>query len=153
MPHLTRFLPAEADTLALGAALAVCLEPGLVVYLSGELGTGKTTLVRGVLRGLGYTGHVKSPTYTLVELYKVSRLYLYHFDFYRFNDPREFGEAGFRESFNPDTVCLVEWPEKAAGEVPAADVRVEMRMDGSGRTAEVYADTEAGRSCLERIKH
>ena len=150
---MTRRLATAADTLALGAALAPDVAPGMVIYLCGDLGAGKTTLARGLLRALGVKERVKSPTYTLVEPYNVSRLYLYHFDFYRFNDPREFGEAGFRESFNPDTVCLVEWPEKAAGEVPAVDVRVEMRMDGSGRTAEVYADTEAGRSCLERIKH
>jgi tRNA threonylcarbamoyladenosine biosynthesis protein TsaE len=153
MPSLTRYLPAEPDTLALGVALASCLEPGLVIYLSGELGAGKTTLARGILRGLGYTGKVKSPSFALVELYKVSRLYLYHFDFYRFSEPRELGEAGFREYFNPDAVCLVEWPENAAGALPAADLRILMRMDGTGRAAEVYADTETGRSCLERFKH
>jgi tRNA threonylcarbamoyladenosine biosynthesis protein TsaE len=113
MTGMSRSLPADADTLALGGALAAGLTPGMVVYLSGELGAGKTTLVRGVLRGLGYEGKVKSPTFTLVEVYEVSRLYLYHFDFYRFSDPRELGEAGFREYFNPRSVCLVEWPEKS----------------------------------------
>ncbi len=125
----------------------------MVVYLAGNLGTGKTTLARGVLRGLGYTGKVKSPSFALVELYKLSRLYLYHFDFYRFDDPRELGEAGFREYFNPESVCLVEWPEKAAGILPAADVKVLMRMAGTGRSVEIFADTEAGRSCLELLKH
>jgi tRNA threonylcarbamoyladenosine biosynthesis protein TsaE len=151
-PPLTRFLPGESDTLALGTALSEVLEPGLVVYLSGELGAGKTTLARGILRALGYTGRVKSPTFTLVEVYKLSRIYLYHFDFYRFDDPRELGEAGFREYFSPDAVCLVEWPEKAVG-LPAADIRIAMQVTGGGRTVELHTDTEAGRLCLDRLQY
>ena len=151
MAQISRYLPEESDTLALGAALAPCLEPGLVVYLCGELGAGKTTLARGILRGLGHAGKVKSPSFALLEPYTFSRLYLYHFDFYRFNDPRELEDAGFREHFNPDTVCLVEWPEKAAGYVPAADIRITLRLQGSGRLLEIDADTEAGRRCLERL--
>jgi tRNA threonylcarbamoyladenosine biosynthesis protein TsaE len=152
MPHLSRFLPAESDTLALGAALAPCLEPGVVVYLSGELGAGKTTLARGILRGLGHTGKVKSPSFALVEPYTFSRLYLYHFDFYRFSDPRELGDAGFREYFNPDSVCLVEWPENAAGMLPAADISIALKVTGTGRQLEIDADTEAGRRCLKRLE-
>jgi len=152
MPALTRFLPAESDTLALGAELAPHLQPGMVVYLSGELGAGKTTLARGILRGLGYDGRVKSPSFALLEPYNLSRLYLYHFDFYRFTSPRELGEAGFREYFNPESVCLVEWPENAAGMLPAADIRTSLKVVGSGRQLEIDADTEAGRRCLERLE-
>jgi tRNA threonylcarbamoyladenosine biosynthesis protein TsaE len=154
-PNLTlpveRFLPAEADTLALGGALAEALEPGLVIYLSGELGAGKTTLARGVVRGLGYRGRVKSPTFTLVEVYKFSKLYLYHFDFYRFNDPKELEDAGFRDYFGDDAIALVEWPDKASG-LPAADLRIEMRVTDGGRTVTLHANTEAGRLCVERLQ-
>ena len=147
--EFTRTLPAEADTLALGRALAAGLTPGLVIYMIGELGAGKTTLARGLLRGLGFEGRVKSPTFTLVEVYEDSRIYLYHFDFYRFTASTELGEAGFREYFNPQSVCLVEWPEKAAG-LPAADLSIELLVAGSGRTVTIFADSEAGATCLKR---
>jgi tRNA threonylcarbamoyladenosine biosynthesis protein TsaE len=149
-PALTRSLPAESDTLALGRELAAGITPGMVIYLRGDLGAGKTTLARGILQGLGHPGRVKSPTYTLVEVYELSRLYLYHFDFYRFDDPRELEEAGFREHFRADSVCLVEWPEKAAG-LPPADVNVEMKVAGSGRRVELRAEREAGKLCLDRL--
>lgn len=150
--ELTRSLPDEAATLAFGAELARALAPGLAIYLDGELGAGKTTLVRGVLRGLGYAGKVKSPTYTLVELYTVSSLYLYHFDFYRFADPREWVDAGFREHFNPDTVCFVEWPEKAGEFLPIPDVRIALSVVEDGRSLQIKAETEAGKKCLARLE-
>ena len=149
---LTRFLPHEDATLAVGAALGRALQPGVVVHLSGDLGAGKTTLVRGLLRGLGYRGRVKSPTFTLVEVYEVSRLHFYHFDFYRFDDPAELELAGFREYFNPESVCLVEWPEKAAG-LPAPDLHVALRIEDHGRTIDLRGQSEAGRQCLERLQH
>jgi tRNA threonylcarbamoyladenosine biosynthesis protein TsaE len=145
------FLPDEAATLELGRALAQCLEPGLVVYLRGDLGAGKTTLVRGVLRGLGYAGPVRSPTYTLVELYEVSRLDLHHFDFYRFQDPREWIDAGFRESFDGRSVSLVEWPEKAAGSLPPADLEIALAASGSGRSASFTPSSMRGEECLARL--
>ena len=144
-------LPDEQATLALGAAVGLALEPGLVIYLTGELGAGKTTLARGLLRALGHEGAVKSPTYTLVEVYEVSRLHLHHFDFYRFHDPREWTDAGFRESFNGRTVSLIEWPEKAAGQLPPADLQIDLGLLASGRSAEFTARSPAGRKCLTRI--
>jgi len=148
---MTRFLPDEAATLAFGAELARALVPGLTIYLVGDLGAGKTTLTRGVLRGLGYSGKVKSPTYTLLELYTVSSLYLYHFDFYRFADPQEWVDAGFRDYFNADSVCIVEWPEKAGEFLPAPDLRISLEAQQSGRSLHVHAETEAGKQCLARL--
>jgi tRNA threonylcarbamoyladenosine biosynthesis protein TsaE len=141
----------EAATCALGARLARAIVPGLSIYLRGELGSGKTTLARGLLRGLGYAGRVKSPTYTLVELYPISRLNLYHFDFYRFKDPKEWRDAGFGEYFNGASVCLVEWPEKAAGLLPVADLDIAFEFASDGRDLSIRAGTESGKACLNRL--
>jgi tRNA threonylcarbamoyladenosine biosynthesis protein TsaE len=149
---LNRDLPDEAATNALGRELAPLLTPGMVVWLDGDLGAGKTTLVRALLRTLGHAGPVKSPTYTLVEVYVISRLYLYHFDFYRFSDPEEFLDAGLDEYFRSDAVCLVEWPDKAAGFVPSADLALCLRFPAkdsfSGRVVDLFAYSERGRECL-----
>ncbi len=146
-------LPDEHATLALGAALAAVLVPGLRVYLSGDLGAGKTTLVRGLLRGLGFAGRVKSPTYTLLETYNVSSLYLYHFDFYRFANTGNWRDAGFVDAFGGDGVCLVEWPEHAGSTLPAPDIAVELENnDWGGRTACLRATSDRGNTCLERLK-
>jgi len=147
----------EAATLALGRELAPLLVSGMVVWLNGELGAGKTTLARALLRGVGHTGAVKSPTYTLVEVYVVSSLYWYHFDFYRFNEPEEFEDAGLGEYFRGDAVCLVEWPEKAIGYVPSADLVLDFRFAGSspesGRELVLLANSEAGRKCLSALQN
>ena len=145
------FLADEAATLALGARLARVLEPGLYVALSGDLGSGKTTLTRGILRGMGYQGKVKSPTYTLVELYNLPKLDLYHFDFYRFNDPQEWLDAGFRDHFEPRNLCLVEWPERVRDLLPAPDMRISLTVEAGGRRARIATETEHGKRCLERL--
>jgi len=144
-------LPDEAATLALGERLGRALEAGLSIWLQGDLGAGKTTLTRGVLRGLGFAGRVKSPTYTLVELYELSRFNLYHFDLYRFADPDEWEDAGFREYFNPTSVCLVEWPDKADGRLPQPDLRVRFDIPDAGRAVWIEALTEAGSACIARL--
>jgi tRNA threonylcarbamoyladenosine biosynthesis protein TsaE len=149
MKHFTLTLAGETATLLLGAEFARILHPGLVIFLRGDLGAGKTTFARGILRGLGYQGNVKSPTYNLVELYKISRLYLYHFDFYRFKDPVEWEEAGFRDYFNADSICLVEWPQKAEGLLPPADVTFVFHLSDTGRNVEISSDTQAGKLCLK----
>ncbi|MCB5184265.1 tRNA (adenosine(37)-N6)-threonylcarbamoyltransferase complex ATPase subunit type 1 TsaE [Methylobacillus gramineus] len=148
----TLALADEAATLAFGAKLAQVLQPGLNLYLHGDLGAGKTTLVRGILRALGHEGKVKSPTYTLVEPYSVSRLNLYHFDLYRFIDPEEWDAAGFRDYFNPQSLCLVEWPEKAQELLPAPDIDVCIRPEGLARHIQLTANTDAGTQCLEKLK-
>ena len=148
-------LPDEDATIALGRQLAPLLTPGMVVWLDGDLGAGKTTLVRALLRGSGHTGPVKSPTYTLVEVYVVSSLYWYHFDFYRFNEPEEFDDAGLAEYFRDDAVCLVEWPAKAEGYVPAPDLVLAFRFAdgaGTGRLLEIHACSEVGRQCLSALR-
>ena len=128
----------------------------MVVWLDGDLGAGKTTLSRALLRALGYSGPVKSPTYTLVEVYVVSSIYWYHFDFYRFNHPEEFQDAGLGEYFRDDAVCLVEWPEKAADYVPQADLALVFHFPDnareSGRALDIVAGSEAGRQCLSILK-
>jgi tRNA threonylcarbamoyladenosine biosynthesis protein TsaE len=148
-------LPDEAATIALGARLAGVIVPGVSLHLHGDLGSGKTTLARGLLRGLGYAGRVKSPTYALVEVYTVSRLNLYHFDFYRFREPKEWRDAGLDEYFNDASVCLVEWPEKAAGLLPAADLDLAFEFAGDGydlgRDLSLRAGTESGKACLNRL--
>ena len=147
------YLADETNTLALGKKIAAVLKPGLIIFLNGNLGAGKTTLVRGILHGLGHQHAVKSPTYNLVEIYKFSRLYLYHFDFYRFNDPYEWEEAGFRDYFNADTICLIEWPEKASGLLPDADLDINIQILETGRNLSIKADTDAGEQCLRDLKH
>ncbi|MCU0940857.1 MAG: tRNA (adenosine(37)-N6)-threonylcarbamoyltransferase complex ATPase subunit type 1 TsaE [Burkholderiaceae bacterium] len=147
----------EAATAALGRALARWLEEhhdhlrahGFVLCLSGDLGAGKTALVRALLRALGVTGPVKSPTFTLLEPYVISSLNFYHFDFYRFSDPAEFDSAGFRELFGAGSVCLIEWPERATGRLPTPDLVLTLHVKDEGRDAQCAATSEAGVQCLQ----
>lgn len=143
-----RALADEAATLAMGADIAPHLRGGMTLYLEGDLGAGKTTLVRGLLRALGYAGRVKSPTYTLTEIYSLPDFELYHFDLYRMHDPREWLDAGFREVASVNTVSLVEWPEKAAGLLPPPDVRIQLRVCDVGREVKFVAETALGKECV-----
>ncbi len=146
-------LPNAPATARVGRALAPLLRPGMVVALDGDLGAGKTALVRAVLRSCGHSGPVKSPTYALVEIYVISRIYFYHFDFYRFNFPEEFLDAGLGEYFRDDAVCLVEWPQKAAGHLPAADLLLRLRFARRGRDLEIVAGSREGRECLKALRN
>jgi tRNA threonylcarbamoyladenosine biosynthesis protein TsaE len=139
-------LPDEAATLRLGAACAAGAAPGRVLHLRGDLGAGKTTLVRGLLRALGYAGRVKSPTYTLVEPYEDLRLNVYHFDFYRFKNREEWLSSGFRDYFNPQSLCIVEWPERAGDLLSAPDLEIHLQYQGEARSATVSAHSPAGES-------
>lgn len=148
---LSLHLDDEQDTLALGAALAQTLMPGLKIWLLGNLGSGKTTLTRGALLALGHHGKVKSPTYTLIEPYVVSRLDLYHFDFYRLNSPEEYLDAGLDEYFSGTGVCIVEWPQHAAPYLATSDVRIQLDPAGTGRRASLLGTTERGRTCVSQL--
>ena len=148
-------LPDEAATLRLGEACAAGAANGRVLHLRGDLGAGKTTLVRGLLRRLGYQGRVKSPTYALVEPYTDLRLNLYHFDFYRFKDRSEWLSSGFREHFNPESFCVVEWPERAGDLIALPDLEIELHYVSEARMetrrASLHAHSPAGESWLAAL--
>jgi len=143
----------EDAQLAFAAEMARFCPPGLVIFLQGDLGTGKTTLVRGFLRALGHKGVVKSPTYTLVEPYIIDNQQIYHFDLYRLGDPDELEYAGGRDYFDAQSICLLEWPEKAAGFLPAADLVLQLAYEGEGRSLEISAETAAGKKLLDAISY
>ncbi len=145
-------MPDAAATQRLGAALAAGLAPGRVLHLSGELGSGKTTLVRGLLRALGVEGAVKSPTFTWVEPYRLSRLDLYHFDFYRFDKKTEWLSSGLRDYFRADAVCIVEWPERAGDLLPPPDMAVELIYEANARLARIGAPSAEGEAWLSSLR-
>ncbi|MDD3329295.1 MAG: tRNA (adenosine(37)-N6)-threonylcarbamoyltransferase complex ATPase subunit type 1 TsaE [Zoogloea sp.] len=149
-PSARLHLADEDATLAAGGLLAAALPRRLTILLRGDLGAGKTTLTRGLLRGMGFTGRVKSPTYTLVEPYKDSRISVYHFDFYRFTHAEEFLEAGLEEYFEGDGIRLVEWPDRAHPYLPAADLEVLLHVAPSGgRELALRALSSEGQTCLD----
>src|SRR3982751_2375984 len=144
-------LPDAAATARLGAALAGGVTPGRGLHLSGELGSGKTTLVRGLLRALGVTGPIKSPTYAWVEPYALSSLDLYHFDFYRIADQNAWLSSGLRDYFGPQATCSVEWPERAGDLLPPPDVSVRLEYEGEARRARIEAHSHAGIGWLRSL--
>jgi tRNA threonylcarbamoyladenosine biosynthesis protein TsaE len=141
-----------AATEALGAALAAGVAPGRVLHLRGDLGAGKTTVVRVVLRALGHEGTVKSPTYTLVEPYALSRLHLYHFDFFRLKDAAEWDSSGFREYFGPHAACLVEWPERVGAALGIPDLELQLDFAPVGRRAHLTSRTPSGEAWLSSLR-
>ena len=163
--QLTLELPDEQATEALGTRLSRVIlsslknneinkldtSVGAAVYLSGDLGAGKTALARALLRAAGVTGRIKSPSYALLESYKVSSLYFYHIDFYRFSDSSEWQDAGFRDLFSDNSVVLIEWPERAKEQLPTPDLLIELSYMGEGRNARITAETKRGALWLTHL--
>ncbi len=138
----------EERQVAFGRRLGCALCGHGRIYLEGELGAGKTTLTRGILRAHGHEGAVKSPTYTLVEPYEIDGTRLYHFDLYRLADPEELEFIGGRDLFADDALCIVEWPSRGEGWLPEPDLRITLSHSEPGRTASLEAFSELGRSVL-----
>ncbi|MFA9274905.1 MAG: tRNA (adenosine(37)-N6)-threonylcarbamoyltransferase complex ATPase subunit type 1 TsaE [Candidatus Aquirickettsiella gammari] len=155
MQHYKTSLVDEAATQALGKSLAHCLQSGIVIYLHGDLGAGKTALTRAILHAAGHEGTVKSPTYTLAEPYEIwvqgAVTKFMHFDLYRMRSPDEFIEAGFRDEMNEQTICVIEWPEKAAGILPSPDIEIQIDILEVGRKVELRALSEKGNACLAQL--
>ncbi|MGE5152418.1 MAG: tRNA (adenosine(37)-N6)-threonylcarbamoyltransferase complex ATPase subunit type 1 TsaE [Bdellovibrio bacteriovorus] len=144
-------LPSPDAQLAFGEALARLLPPRLVIYLEGDLGTGKTTLVRGILRGLGHAGPVRSPTYTLIEPYELPAARVYHLDLYRLSDPEELEYLGLRDLSAEDALLLVEWPERGAGTLPPPGLIVRIRYQTEGRHLTFDAKIPEARDLVSSI--
>jgi tRNA threonylcarbamoyladenosine biosynthesis protein TsaE len=141
----------EIEMRAFGARLIAACEQGGVITLSGELGTGKTTLVRGALEAEGVVGGVRSPTYTLVEVYPLRRFTVAHFDLYRLADPEELEYLGYRDYLNQETLCFIEWPQRAGGTLHTVDLEIKLEYIAQGRRLEFSAGTKWGQQLQSRI--
>lgn len=148
---MKRFIPDAEAMETFGGRLASACNGRGVIYLEGDLGTGKTTLVRGLLRSLGYTGHVKSPTYTLIEPYELAQATIYHLDLYRLAAPEELEWLGFRDLTGAEVLLLIEWPERAAGALPVPDLTVSLLFSGEGRELSLTAHTPLGRRMADHL--
>ena len=151
MKELKILLFNEKNTLDLGENISAHLTEGLLIFLKGDLGAGKTTLARGLISGLGYVGSVKSPTYSLIEQYEFDVFTLNHFDLYRFTNPNEWFSSGFQEYINSHDVTLIEWPEKSSELLPKPDLEVELLYKNESRIAHINSFTEKGHKCLENL--
>lgn len=147
-------LDSEQETLNFGKLISGKFNSGLIIYLEGNLGAGKTTLVRGILRGLGFAGKVKSPTYTIVEPYVnvLKDFTIYHFDLYRLADPEELEFFGIRDYFlNNNAICLFEWPEKGKGFLPEPDITIEFKTVDGKREVKAFGFTAKGDEFLHEV--
>ena len=146
-------IESEAAMLELGAKLAELLQGEGSVHVTGSLGAGKTTLCRGILHGMGHKGAVKSPTFTLVEPYEVNKGKVYHFDLYRLIDPGELDYIGIDEYFGSGRLCLIEWPEKAAGCLPGHDLEICIDVYGEKRNICINANSQHGEKVCQSLGH
>lgn len=147
-----KYLADAAATEAFGARLAACCQSGGLIFFYGQLGAGKTTLVRGLLRALGHTGPVKSPTYALVESYQLQSLEVHHLDLYRLADPGELEWMGIRDLVGGDALALIEWPEQGKGILPVPDLELTMGYRDAGREIELRATSNTGSKWLNCLK-
>ncbi|GAB2708878.1 tRNA (adenosine(37)-N6)-threonylcarbamoyltransferase complex ATPase subunit type 1 TsaE [Aliiglaciecola aliphaticivorans] len=148
----TQFLPDEAATLSIAKQIAQLTTDHLVIYLTGDLGAGKTSFSRGFLHGLGHKGNVKSPTYTIVEPYEVSPWRVFHFDLYRLADPEELEYMGIRDYFADDCICLIEWPDKGAGLLATADLEISIEFEAGGRRIHLESQSDVGQKIVEILQ-
>ncbi|WP_150299613.1 tRNA (adenosine(37)-N6)-threonylcarbamoyltransferase complex ATPase subunit type 1 TsaE [Pseudomonas profundi] len=137
---------------SLGAAIGQAMGFRGVIYLDGDLGAGKTTLSRGLIRALGHRGAVKSPTFTLVEPYELEAGTIYHFDLYRLLDPEELEFLGIRDYFAPESLCLIEWPEKGAGILPSSDLTITIAAEGEGRRLHLAGHSAQGQAACRQLR-
>lgn len=143
----------EEATIAFARQLAgYCTLLPLTITLKGPLGAGKTTLIRALLKELGVTGTIKSPTFSLVESYQNKELHFHHFDLYRIEREEELEDLGFRDYFQPEALCLIEWPERAGSLLSQADLQLALEVKGSGRRLAMRAQTEAGNNIIDQFR-
>src|SRR3990167_1179122 len=143
-----RFIPTEQDMLAIAATVAKHCFPGTSIYLEGNLGAGKTTFVRGFLRSLGYRENVKSPTYTLVELYELGSLQVYHLDLYRLDNELDLEHIGLSDYLTSTAICLIEWPEKAKNLLPTPSLHCRIEIKTGGRAICFMSQDQRGDAML-----
>lgn len=144
MSEVTLYLGDEQAMSDFGARIARVTQGHGLIFLEGNLGMGKTTLSRGIIRGLGHVGAVKSPTFTLVEPYEIGDIRAFHFDLYRLVDPEELEFLGIRDYFEDDAMCLIEWPDKGAGFLPKPDLTITIGPQDSGRSLKILAEGSRG---------